>query len=108
MKRVYLCLIAVFLLSASAAISLHADHTGVTSTSNTLQIEALLAEASMGTQFCSANGPWQGLFPTGKSTILDGVTTNIIICETATCLCFDCEFGVGCVPVDPPDWCQQQ
>lgn len=108
MKRVGLCLIAIVLLSAPTAISVYAGTSGLTSTSNALQIDALLAEASLGTQFCSEQSVRQGVFSMGTSTILDGVNTSIIICETSTCRCFDCEIGVGCVPVPPPDWCQPQ
>lgn len=108
MKRVSLCLIAVVLLSATAAFSVYASASSVPATSNALQIDALLAQASLGTQFCAASSTQQGVFPISRSTILDSVTTNIIICETATCNCFDCVWGVGCEPVPPPDWCQPQ
>ena len=39
------------------------------------------------------------------STVLDSLRTNIIICDTRTCECFDCQWGGPCVPVPPPSWC---
>ena len=41
-----------------------------------------------------------------KDSILDRTRSEIVICDTRTCECYDCQFGGPCVPVPPPAWCQ--
>ena len=111
MKTTYYLLIALLSITATSVIASQLAtptplDSNAASVSPTNPSESLQAEGSQEDQLSLDSlffTDGQGL--TSNLSIGSAITTNTIICSTRTCECFDCQFGVGCVPAPPQPWC---
>lgn len=109
MKRVCFCLLAVVFLAAmgSATAADFTSNAALTPIADTAAADAVAVPQAVPAAFLDDPTATQPAFLSiSGEAAPEGPTSNIIICDTRTCECYDCQFGGPCVPVPPPSWCQ--